>query len=100
MANPYTQISIILMKLSEKIQISENIFFFEIHICHMCNVYIQPSFYINRLHTHIRLCIHTYMLTIHTYMHKHFYNAMRKWMFTYTSTPELTNMHAQTYDEI
>ena len=54
--------------------------------------------------TYTHKAMHTYIYAHHsyiqTYMHKHFYNAMRKWMFTYSSTPELTNMHAQTYDDI
>ena len=44
--------------------------------------------------------MHTYMHTMHTYKRRHIYNPMRKWMYTYTSTPELTNMHAQTYEQI
>ena len=50
------------------------------------------------------ICMHTYIYVhyayMQTYIHKHIYNSMHKWMCTYTFTPELTNMHAQTYGQI
>ena len=45
-------------------------------------------------HIHMQKYIYAHYAYIQTY------NPNHKWMYTYTSTPELTNMHAQTYDQI
>ena len=74
-------------------------YFFNTYMPNLQCLYTSIVLHTSFTYTHKIMNRHIHMHT-YIYAHIYIYNPMHKWMYTYTSTPELTNMHAQTYHQI
>ena len=105
MANLYTQISIMSIKLLEKeykclnTHIFINTYMPNVQ-CLYTSIVLHTSFTYTHKIMNRHIHMHTYIYAHYAYIHTQTYAIPCVNGCTHTPTPELTNMHAKTYDQI